>query len=332
MSSKQNIPINKKNITAKFNKLRKNRNIFVFIIFFFIATILWFLTTLNKEYTTEIDLPIRYSNIPNKNELKSELTKQIQVTISGHGYNILQIIMDRFAIPLQLNLRNLTVYQTPHNSEIYFLLTKDINNLVAKRIGRNVEVLSIKPDTLYFNYYSEYSKNVPVNFIANYTIPKGFILTKPVSISPDTVLIFGKEAHVLDISDVSTVSKNLGIIRPNIKYKIDLEEINNVNTGVEYIEAEFYIEKYVEEKVNINVTPINFPNDFNTVIVPSSVSLTLNIPISTYNNFSKNSIKVFADYETRSNNRIELRVTTENESITLVRIQPQTVHFLLERK
>ena len=49
------------------HELHIKRNVVTYGICVIIATVLWFLNALNKEYTTEITYPIKYTELPKEN-------------------------------------------------------------------------------------------------------------------------------------------------------------------------------------------------------------------------------------------------------------------------
>lgn len=320
------------NITGKIKKIKNNRNIFIFMIFFLIATILWFLSTLNKEYTTKVEVPVRYNNIPNKNNLISKLSLALEVEIKGYGYNILQIKLDRFAIPVIINIDEQSFVKTSYNPEKYYILGDDLKDIVSRRIGKNIELVGIKPDSIFFDYSKRVSKKVPVRKKLSYKLPKGYMLTNKISVKPDSVLLYGNQKDLDNFSEIETADINLGRVNPDKTYKLNLRIPENIDLNVKYVEIKIPADKFINKKLRKSITPIGFPDNFNEILVPDNVEVKFNIPISYINSFSQNQIEVFADYNNRKNNQIKIEVETQIRYLENIRVQPKFTHFLLERK
>ena len=71
-------------------ELHIKRNVITYGVCVIIATVLWFLNALNKEYTTEISYPIKYTELPKGKLLVSEPPKEMTLTIKAHGFAPLQ--------------------------------------------------------------------------------------------------------------------------------------------------------------------------------------------------------------------------------------------------
>lgn len=67
------------------HELHIKRNVVTYGICVIIATVLWFLNALNKEYTTEITYPIKYTELPKGKLLVSEPPKEMTLAIKAHG-------------------------------------------------------------------------------------------------------------------------------------------------------------------------------------------------------------------------------------------------------
>ena len=53
------------------------------------AILLWLLTMLGKSYSTEISVPIEFTNLPQNKIVSSELPTVIKVGVSGRGFNLI---------------------------------------------------------------------------------------------------------------------------------------------------------------------------------------------------------------------------------------------------
>ena len=72
------------NFFKSHHDLHIKRNVITYGVCLIIATVLWFLNTLNKEYTTELTYPIRYTDLPKGKLLVSEPPKNMTLEIRAH--------------------------------------------------------------------------------------------------------------------------------------------------------------------------------------------------------------------------------------------------------
>lgn len=329
MNSNKNNAVN--DITIKIKKLLNNRNIPVFFLFFLIATLLWFLNTLNKEYTTEIQIPIRYSNIPEEKLLSQDYTRSVRVIFSGHGYNILRIKLERFNIPIQVNLNRHRLNQTSYNPYKYYLLSDNLHSNVGRRLGKDINIVSVSPDTLFFNYTPVSSKKVPVKLNVDYEIPKEFMVMGKVEVIPDSVTVYGEEKTLKEIDYMETVFKYFGKTDKSIDEKIKMKKIQGVRLDVKEIRLKVAITKFIDDNIEINIEKVNFPAGTGVRLIPNKAIVSYRVPIDHYQNLNKNSFTVVADYNKRENNYIVIDTRSSDKKVKILRTQPSAVYFLLER-
>jgi hypothetical protein len=134
----------KQNITSGFYKILKNRNILVFLVFFVIASFLWFLNAINKDYTSEIDLGISFKNLPNSMNQIEGSDNKLTISVSGHGYNLLLEDIEKVKLPLVVDFdskkNDIKLYHNPDNFTQSYILTNDLKLMAGKRFGDNIKV------------------------------------------------------------------------------------------------------------------------------------------------------------------------------------------------
>ena len=86
----------------QFKEKYLNRNIVSYLICVVIASILWFLNTLSKDYLTEITYPVKYTNFPAGKYPVAELPTQIQLTVKAKGFAYWDIASALLFCPLLL--------------------------------------------------------------------------------------------------------------------------------------------------------------------------------------------------------------------------------------
>ncbi len=318
-------------ITIKLNKLLRNRNILVFFLFFLIATLLWFLNTLNKEYATEIQIPVRFSNIPEEKHLVDDYERSLKVRFSGHGYNILRIKLERFNIPILVNLNRHKLTKASYNPHKYYLLSENLYPNINRRLGKDISIVHVSPDTLFFNYTPVKSKKVPVKLNINYKISKEYMIIGEVEIRPDSVTIYGEDNIIDKIDHVKTVYKNFGMIEKPIDKTLNLEKISDVKFDLKDIKLKMAITKFVDDNIEISIKTVNFPANISVRLIPNNAIVSYRVPIDHYKNINNKSFMVIADYNKRENNYIVIDAESDDKKAKILRTQPSAVYFLLER-
>ena len=75
-------------VTKWWQELKEDRNLFTFLIFLVLSTGFWFLNALQKDYTTTVEYPVEFTNIPEGFILKESKAKELQLKVKAGGFNI----------------------------------------------------------------------------------------------------------------------------------------------------------------------------------------------------------------------------------------------------
>jgi hypothetical protein len=128
-----------------------NYKVITFISCLLLATALWFMNALSKNYDEPLKFYVSYENLP-KDKYPSSYT--VQVKVNASGYRIM-------AYKLGINDPNikLDASQFRHNSYYAFTAQKHIEKL-QEQLGDAVQITGVLPDTLFLH-------NQPLNNDAN---------------------------------------------------------------------------------------------------------------------------------------------------------------------
>ena len=75
----------------KLEKLKNDKRIVVFIVCLSIATVLWFLNALSKDYSTTISYPVKYVNPPGNQFLSNSPPAKFDLKVEAHGFTLFVI-------------------------------------------------------------------------------------------------------------------------------------------------------------------------------------------------------------------------------------------------
>ena len=140
-------------------ELHIKRNVITYGVCVIIATVLWFLNALNKEYTTEISYPIKYTELPKGKLLVSEPPKEMTLTIKAHGFALLRYSISTSFLPIVLNVNSLL---DKKDLLEYTINTSEIKDRITTQLNTDIQLISIKPESITFKFSRFESKRVPV--------------------------------------------------------------------------------------------------------------------------------------------------------------------------
>ena len=134
----------------QFKEKYLNRNIVSYLICVVIASILWFLNTLSKDYLTEITYPVKYTNFPAGKYPVAELPTQIQLTVKAKGFALLGHSIRTSFLPITFNVGSYCNHALSDKAGIqeFILNTNDIKDKISSQLNTEIQLQSVAPEEM----------------------------------------------------------------------------------------------------------------------------------------------------------------------------------------
>ena len=140
----------------------------VFLLFLMLSILFWSLIKLSKEYITDVEFELVYSDIPNNKLIQNEPDQKVRLTLKTIGFKLLKYEFRQKVLDYTL-----TEIERKGGSMYYSETGSNINYLQAQLSAETV-VLNIEPDTLFFDLGVKRSKKVPVVSQVEFSFKTGF--------------------------------------------------------------------------------------------------------------------------------------------------------------
>ena len=286
-----------------------NRDLKIVILCIIGATIIWFLSALNKNYTTVIRCPIELDYNREGTVEVVNPPRNIQVNVSGVGWDLLKQSLTFRRNPLVISIENPIETKRLAGYTIQPLLSQHLSSL---------DLNFVVTDTLYFDIQRQQSKKLLV-YVDSSTISlkRFFQIISPLGVSPDSVLITGYESLIESLSDTLTIRLPETEIDRDYSEKIYIDnfDLSLVSFTPSEIDVNFEVSRFVDYSRNFRIELVNFPMDSSVYIEPSQASLNFKIQERRRDNFPDTDFLVIADYnnvnQQDSTVRIELVLVPE---------------------
>ena len=314
-------------------KLAFRKKALVFSFFLALSVIIWMMNALGKNYTSEIDYPVRFKNYPENKTLIGELPSSLKLRVSAHGYTLLQHRISSRYIPIVFNVRSFTLSIMPEvDSSFYFLETRFVHDYISKELDSEFEILDVKPDTLIFPFALVVSKKIPVFADIIYELDKQLILKELPVLQPDSIMVSGPD-YILDtLQLVLTKKMNLGRIKSSTDKKLEMKPLNHVSFSDEKIDIQFTIEKYTEKTLSVPITVNNLPDSIEMQIFPRKIQLTCQVGLSNFDPLQSGMFSAYVDYNDflPGITRLPVSIGEQPNFVRAIRYKPKTVEFLID--
>jgi len=311
------------------------QNVITFGICLLIATTLWFLNALNKEYTIKISYPVKYTELPKGKLLVSELPKEISLEIKAHGFALLRYRISTSFLPIVFNVNTYTNGAIEkRNLQEYTVNLNEIKDKLSSQLNSDLNLISIEPSSIYFRFSPASSKKLAIIPQVNYTLKKQYILKHSISVSPQQVVVSGPKTLLDTLQAVYTKPLNLKDIAKDIQKTVQLEEITGARFANNEVEINIEVERFTESRRSIPLTIRNLPDSLKLQLFPNSVDVTFEVGLSHYDHVSDTSFIFSVDYQQIKDfpERLPIKIEKRPTFIQNFTYTPEHVEFLIEKK
>lgn len=168
----------------------------------FAAAVFWIFNALNKNYSTNLSLPLRLEFDQIKYATAEPIPGRIMVNVSGNGWELLRKNLGQKVPVITLPLERPT--------ETHRIPGSALAPQVVSQLG-SLQLNFVVMDTLRLKIETRVSRKIPlVADISRITFKKNFGKISPVVILPDSVLLEGPKSFVESLADsiIINVSSN----------------------------------------------------------------------------------------------------------------------------
>jgi len=184
------------------------RNIGLKLLSLLFAVSLWLFVNLKATADRELQLPVRWVNLPDFFEITNPVNDFIRIRVTGPRRILSHLNPKRFPVTLDLSDAKVGLRDYQISDKMISLIP-----------GLKATVLP--PDTIQFKFDLIVTKGVSVHPQLTGKLPEGFIL-KHVSVSPGRIEIIGAESEVKGIQQVETNPLKLDNLLGSVEEKVQI--------------------------------------------------------------------------------------------------------------
>jgi len=315
----------------RIEKIRNDKRIVVYLVCVLIATALWFLNALSKDYSTTISYPVKYVNPPSHQFLSNVPPSKLDMKVDAHGFTLLRHKLSLSFSPIVLNLSNITKDITPTNG-IYQIQSSGLLRRIRSQVSNEITIVEIQPEFIPIVLDSLKTKTVPVKTNFNLEFKPQYNLQKPIQLTPRQVKITGPSAIIDTIQSLKLDKLSLKELDQNMATNVKVLYPDKTEVSPEKVLVTIEVEKYTEKDIKIPILIKNKPDGISVKLFPSEVKVTCLVGLSEFENVTSNDFSAIVDYKDISNDtkNLSLKIEQKSSFIQVVRYSPESVEYLTE--
>ena len=298
-----------------------------FLVFLLISAALWFLIKLTKEYTSQTEFTVVYTEVPASKWISTP-EQQVKLSFVADGFATLRhnlVRPQRRVVRVSLD----EVSYRLEGGNTYSYSTQYVAEQVADWLGVPSSNVTVNDDKQYFNMEELQSKEVPVVVPIDVKTQRQYHVYGDPQVEPALVTVYGPK-NVLDtLKSVRTAVFTAANAAGRLTQTLPIDYYGGMvrseqATALVTVEVEQYTETDIE-------VPVKVTDTVNCRFFPETMKVKCLVPIRDFANVTAASFLVLAD--TAQLHRLEplldIRLTKVPEHVQVIKTEPDQVEYLI---
>lgn len=328
MSDTNDKEINSQKVRTFFKKI-SGKKILTFLFFLLLSCIFWMMQIYRHKYEATLIIPVKYIDIPDSIVFENELPLEIKARIKDDGGTLFEYLLTRTSDTLVVDVRDI-IKSTPDK----IIQGRNFEQLIMSKLSPTSELISYTPTRMSFIFALLHFKKLPVIYNGNISFASGHMLVGDLSLSPDSVLVYGSKMVLDTLFYAYTVSDTIENVSTNHKVKVVMNPITGIKYVPNFVELTIPVDKFLEKEIDVPITCINLPSDLSIKFFPSTVKIPILVGLKRNDEITSESFSITIDYndikETKESS-IPIRITNSPDYIRTKGPIPSEVEFVLEK-
>ncbi|HXH99999.1 MAG TPA: CdaR family protein [Sphingobacteriaceae bacterium] len=307
----------------KLNRIER-RKVAVFFSCLTLAAFAWLFFALSNEYIYNLKTVVHYTNLPQNKAFSPLQSDTVTLQVEGTGWNLLFSKLRLGPEAIKVNLKSLA-------QKNYITFTEQLPNI--NRTFHTIQrVVSVMPDTLYFDFSSRSVKKIPVSLLYKIAFQPRFGISDSIKLSPSYVTVTGPIEDIAAIKKWNTDTVNAREIKTTISKRIALKRPskNNITIYPSIIEVKVPVSEFTEKSIDLPVTIFN--DNADVKLLPSKVKVTFLTSLTNYSDINRDDFEAGVDLNNWRKGYRQLPVILKKAPAfcKILKIEPRIIDFIIK--
>ena len=322
--------MNSSNAITRIRRQLFSKKVVTFTICLSVASLLWVVHALNVNYRYSLSVPVQFLNLPTNKLIVGDLPEKLQIDIKASGLKLLLISFRNNVNQLTIDFNSL---KTNAKSQAYSISNGNFN--LKSVINFDVEILKIRPDTLFFSLNKGNSKLVPVkaNMLLNYS--SGYSITSKPTVTPAYINVTGDSLALLQLDTVYTQVLNLKDVHQNYSSTVALKKtISAVNYTTKEVQVSFEVDRLTEATLKIPIQIQNKTTKETIKLMPEYVTISYLVAMKEYDHIDANSFKATVNYNfiKLKQKTLPVEISRIPSEVKVLKVEPANISYLIYKQ
>lgn len=306
----------------------ERRKLSIFFTCLSLAVVSWLFFSLSNKYDYEVKTVVNFRNLPANKAFNPLQSDTVLLTVQGTGWQLLFTRMRIFPRDVRVDLKTLE----KRNFVTFSEQMSRINNYYSS----DQKIISVQPDTLYFDFTTRKVKRVPIKLISDLSFVKQFGQSEKTVLKPNYVTLTGPQEQLDKIQFWLTDSLKMKSIDRTIDEKISLKLSQEANISIypTNTEAKIPVEEFTEKEILVPLKVRNNREYYNVQLVPDKVKVTIMVSLTDFANVKEDDFEAIVDlnlWKSDNANMLPIQIVKRRSFTRLRKIEPLQVNFIVKK-
>ncbi|WP_407430289.1 hypothetical protein [Arcticibacter sp.] len=281
---------------------------------------------LSGNYIYKVESKVNYVDPPENRAYHPLQDDSVTLQIEGSGWQLLFSRLRLQPTAINVSLKSL-------NTRSFIVFSNQLGD-INRQFASSQKVISVLPDTLFFDFSKRSVKKIPIRLMHNLTFEKNYGISGPIRMTPNHVIVNGATEDLKNIEVWPTTMLTRNDVDAPVTAKIGFMEskANNIDVFPLSVKVEIPVEMFTEKIIEVPVKVLN-AGGREVQVLPERVAITVLTPLSRYPAMKVDSFSVAIDLKDRSANsysQLPVMIRRRPQFVKMVKVDPQVVDFFIK--
>jgi len=311
----------------KLTKIERKRFL-VLIACLLLAIAGWLFLALNNKYVYTAKTVLVYTNAPQKKAFHPLQSDTVDLQVEGTGWQLL------FA-RLRVNPPSISISLEKLNNRNFILFSEQLYS-VNNQLETRQKIISIRPDTLYFDFSKRSVKKVPVRLVSNLNFVKQFGISDEIELNPDYVTVSGPQEDLEKIAEWKTDTLKLDDVHGLSVARVAMKQnvLKNVSIFPSSVEVKVPVDEFTEKTIEVPLKVVNNTEYYAIRLYPKKVKITFMVALSSYQQVNEDFVEAVVDlneWRLQKHDQLTVKLTRFPDYCKLVKVSPEKIDFIIDK-
>jgi len=311
----------------RINKAQQ-RKLSIFIRCVIISFLAWTLFAISSDYFYIKKANVTYVNLPENKAFHPLQSDTVSLRVKMTGWKVFLERLKADTATIQVDLSSL-------KSRNFIVFGSQIG-FINRQFPSDKQVMSVSPDTLYFDFSKQTQRKIPVKAVQNLTFQKQYGIIGQTRTIPEYVTITGPLEDVasieyLDTDTIKGVDVNTDV--RTVAY-LNNQQKTNITIYPTFSEVIIPVGEVTEKIIELPIKVENAKGYTSVRILPSKVKVNVLLAVKDYNKYSSRDFEAIVDFDSWKEHNVSslpVIITKIPDYCQVLSIEPQNIDFFVRR-